>query len=73
MDGEYVVARLEGIGTLAGAAFLDILIGFFPTNSGRKMHLAGRTTLRIKNGKIVEEMTRVTWALEQPRLQKAAA
>jgi predicted ester cyclase len=73
VDGEYVVARLEGIGTHAGAAFLDFFIGFFPANSGRKVHLAGATTLRIKNGKIVEDMTRVTWALEQPRLQKAAA
>jgi hypothetical protein len=37
------------------------------------VHLAGATTLRIKNGKIVEDMTRVTWALEQPRVEKAAA
>jgi predicted ester cyclase len=73
VDGEYVMARLKGIGTHAGAAFLDFLIGFFPTNSGRKVQFAGTTTLRIKNGKIVEEMTRVTWALDQPRSQKAAA
>ena len=73
VDGEYVVARLEGIGTHAGPAFLDFFIGLFPTNSGRKVHLAGTTTLQIKNGRIVEEMTRVTWALKQPRLQKAAA
>ena len=33
VDGEYVAARLEGIGTHAGAAFLDFLIGFFPMNS----------------------------------------
>jgi predicted ester cyclase len=72
-DGEYVIARLDGIGTHVGAAFLDFFIGLFPANSGRKVHLAGTTTLRIKNGKIVEDMTRVTWALEQPRLQKAAA
>ena len=72
-DGEYVIARLEGLGTHAGATFLDFFIGFFPTNSRRKVHLAGTTTLRIKNGKIVEDMTRVTWALEQPRVEKAAA
>jgi SnoaL-like polyketide cyclase len=60
VDGEYVMARLEGI-------------GLFPVNSGRKVHLAGTTTLRIKNGRIVEDMTRVTWALEQPLHQKAAA
>jgi len=73
VDGEYVVARLEGVGIHAGVAFLDFFIGFFPANSGQKAHLAGTTTLRIKNGKIVEEMTRVTWALKQPRLQKVAA
>jgi predicted ester cyclase len=73
VDGEYVIARLEGDGTHAGATFLDFFIGLFPANSGRKVHLAGTTTLRIKNGRIVEDMTRVTWALEQPRLQKAAA
>jgi predicted ester cyclase len=72
-DGEYVIARLEGVGTHAGAMFLDFFIGLFPVNSGRKVHLAGTTTLRIKNGKIVEDMTRATWALEQPRLQRAAA
>jgi hypothetical protein len=53
--------------------FLDFFIGLFPAKSGRKVHLAGTTTLRIKNGKILEDMTRVTWALEQPRQQKAAA
>jgi hypothetical protein len=73
VDGEYVVGRVEGIGTHAGAAFLDFFIGFFPTNSGRKVHLAGTTTLRIKNGKIIEERTRVTWAQQHPCLQKAAA
>jgi len=73
VDGEYVAARLEGTGTHAGVTFLDFFIGLFPAKSGRKVHLAGTTTLRIKNGKILEDMTRVTWALEQPRQQKAAA
>jgi hypothetical protein len=73
VDGEYIIARLEGVGTHAGATFLDFFIGLFPVNSGRKVHLAGTTTLRIKNGRIVEDMTRVTWALEQPRPLKAAA
>jgi hypothetical protein len=53
--------------------FLDFFIGLFPAKSGRKVHLAGTTKIRIKNGKILEDMTRVTWALEQPRQQKAAA
>ena len=73
VDGEYVVCRVEGVGIHVGPTFLDFFIGLFPTNSGRKVQLAGTTTLRIKDGKIVEDMTRVTWALEQPRLQKAAA
>ena len=73
VDGEYVAARLEGTGTHAGVTFLDFFIGLFPAKSGQKVHLAGTTTLRIKNGKILEDMTRVTWALEQPRQQKAAA
>jgi hypothetical protein len=72
-DGEYVVCRVEGVGIHAGPTFLDFFIGFFPKSSGRKVHLVGTTTLRIKNGRIVEDMTRVTWALEQPRVQKAAA
>src|SRR4029077_19335293 len=72
VDDEYVVARLEGVGIHAGVAFLDLFIGLFPKNSERKVHLAGATTLRIKNGKIVEDMTRVTWALEQPRVEKSA-
>jgi hypothetical protein len=72
-DGEYVFGRLEGGGTHTGPAFLDFLVGFLPANSGRKVHLAGAITLRIKDGKIAEEMTRVTWAVEQPRFRKAAA
>jgi hypothetical protein len=37
------------------------------------MHLTGKTVLRIKDGKIVEDMTRMTWATELPRVRKAAA
>jgi hypothetical protein len=72
-DGEYVFGRLEGGGTHTGPAFLDFLVGFLPANSGRKVHLAGAITLRIKDSKIAEEMTRVTWAVEWPRFRKVAA
>jgi hypothetical protein len=72
-DGDYVFGRLEGSGTHAGPAFLDFLVGFLPANSGRKVHLAGTTTLRIRNGKIAEAMTRVTWAVERPGIGKVAA
>jgi len=72
-EGDYVIGCLEGGGAHTGSAFTDLLIGFFPTHSGRKMHLTGKTVLRIKNGKIVEDMTRMTWATELPRIRKAAA
>ena len=72
-DGDYVFGRLEGSGTHAGPAFLDFLVGYLPANSGRKVHLAGTTTLRIRNGKIAEAMTRVTWAVERPGIGKVAA
>jgi predicted ester cyclase len=72
-DGDHLVCRLEGGGTHTGPAFLDYLIGFLPANSGRKMHLTGTTVLRIENGKIAEEMTRMTWAIERPRFRRIAA
>ena len=72
-EGDYVIGRLEGGGTHAGSAFTDLLIGFLPAHSGRRMHLTGKTVLRIKDGKIVEDMTRMTWATELPRVRKAAA
>jgi hypothetical protein len=73
VDGEYVFGRLEGGGTHAGPAFLDLLVGFLPPNSGRKVRFAGTITLRIRNGKIVEEMIRVIWVVERPCFEKAAA
>jgi hypothetical protein len=73
IDGEYVYGRLEGGGNHIGQAFLDYLVGFFPAHSGQRMDLAATITLRIKNGKIAEDITRVTWAVEPPRLQKSAA
>jgi predicted ester cyclase len=72
-DGEYIYGRVQGSGTHAGPAFLDHLVGFFPAHSGRKMDLAGTITLRIRNGKIAEELTRVTWAADPLHLRKAAA
>jgi predicted ester cyclase len=73
VDGDHIVCRLEGGGTHTGPAFLDYLIGFLPANSGRKMHLTGTTVLRIENGKIAEEMTRMTWAIERPSFRRIAA
>jgi predicted ester cyclase len=55
-EGDYVVGRWEGGGTHTGPAFADLPIGNLPANSGRKMHFTGTTVLRVKDGKIAEEV-----------------
>jgi predicted ester cyclase len=55
-EEDYVVGRWEGGGTHSGPAFNDFLIGSLPPATGRKMHFTGTTVLRIKNGRIVEEI-----------------
>jgi predicted ester cyclase len=55
-EGEYVVGCWEGGGTHTGTAFDDFLGGSLPPATGRKMHFTGTTVLRIKDGKIVEEI-----------------
>ena len=55
-EGDYVVGRWEGGGTHTGPAFSDFLAGSLPAATGRKMHFTGTTVLRLKNGKIVEEI-----------------
>jgi len=55
-EGDYVVGRWEGGGTHTGPAFNDFLAGALPAATGRKMHFTGTTVLRLKNGKIVEEI-----------------
>jgi predicted ester cyclase len=74
-EGDYVVGRWEGGGTHTGPAFNDFLVGGLPAATGRKMHFTGTTVLRLKGGKIVEELgldDGVT-ALTQLELLKAAA
>jgi PAS domain-containing protein len=73
-EGDYVVGRWEGGGTHTGPAFSDFLIGSLPAATGRKMRFAGTTVLKLKGGKIVEEIgldDGVT-ALQQLGLLKAA-
>jgi hypothetical protein len=73
-EGDYVVGRWEGGGTHTGPAFGDFLVGSLPAATGRKMHFTGTTVLRLKDGKIVEEIgldDGVT-ALQQLELLKAA-
>ena len=55
-EGDYVVGRWEGGGTHTGPAFGDFLVGALPVATGRKMHFTGTTVLRLKGGKIVEEI-----------------
>ncbi|RZU35652.1 ester cyclase [Edaphobacter modestus] len=55
-DGDYVIGQWEGSGTHTGPAFSDFLVGSLPANSGRKMHFTGVTILKLKGGKIVQEI-----------------
>src|SRR5471030_1115109 len=73
-EGDHVVGRWEGGGTHTGPAFNDFLVGSLPAATGRKMRFTGTTVLRLKDGKIVEEIgldDGVT-ALQQLGLIKAA-
>ena len=73
-EGDYVVGQWEGGGTHTGPAFNDFLVGSLPAATGRTMHFTGTTVLRLKDGKIVEEIgldDGVT-ALTQLSLIKAA-
>jgi predicted ester cyclase len=55
-EGNYVVGRWEGGGTHSGPAFSDFLAGSLPAATSRKMHFSGTTVLKIRDGKILEEI-----------------
>ena len=55
-EGDYVVGRWEGGGTHTGLAFGDFLAGSLPAHTGRKMRFTGTTVLKLKDGKITEEI-----------------
>jgi predicted ester cyclase len=55
-EGDYVISQWEGGGTHTGPAFNDFLAGGLPANSGRKMRFTGVTVLKLKDGKITEEI-----------------
>jgi predicted ester cyclase len=55
-EGDYVVGRWEGGGTHTGPAFSDFLVGSLPANTGRTMRFTGTTVLKLKGGKILEEL-----------------
>jgi hypothetical protein len=51
-----VVGRWEGGGTHTGPAFRNFLAGSLPANTGRTMRFTGMTILKLKDGKILEEV-----------------
>ncbi len=55
-EGDYVVGRWDGGGTHTGPAFKALPVGSLPAKSGRKMKFTGTTVLKLKNGKIIEEI-----------------
>jgi hypothetical protein len=55
-SGEYVIGQWEGGGTHTGPAFSDFRVGSLSAATGRKMHFTGITILKLKDGKIVQEM-----------------
>lgn len=55
-EGDLVVGRWEGGGTHSGPAFSDFLAGSLPAATGRFMHFTGTTVLKLKDGKILEEV-----------------
>jgi predicted ester cyclase len=55
-EGDHVVGQWEGGGTHVGPAFNDFLVGTLPANTGRKMRFTGVTVLKLKDGKILEEI-----------------
>ena len=73
-EGDYVVGRWDGGGTHTGPAFSDFLMGSLPPATGRKMRFTGTTVLKLKDGKIVEEigLDDGLTALQQLGLIKAA-
>lgn len=55
-EGDYVVGQWDGGGTHTGPAFRDFLAGSLPANTGRTIRFTGTTVLKLKDGKIVEEI-----------------
>ncbi len=72
-EGDYVVGRWAGGGTHSGPASNDFLLGSLPAATGRFMHFSGTTVLKLKDGKIIEEvgLDDGVAALEQLGLIKA--
>src|ERR1700676_560865 len=55
-EGDYVVGRSRGGGTLTAQAFSDYLVGSLPATNGRKMKFTGTTVRSRQDGNIREEI-----------------
>ncbi|MCH0593175.1 ester cyclase, partial [Klebsiella pneumoniae] len=55
-EDDLVVGRWEGGGTHTGPAFSDFRLGSLPAASGRQMRFTGTTVLRVREGRIAEEL-----------------
>src|SRR6202051_4084903 len=55
-EGDYVVGQWEGGGTQTGDAFDDMPIGSLPARAGQQMRFTGTTILKVKDGRILEEI-----------------
>ena len=56
-EGDTVLSRWQCSGTHTGPAYDDLVVGYLPAASGRKMRFIGMTVTRIRDGKIVEEFS----------------
>jgi predicted ester cyclase len=55
-DGDVVMFRWMCEGTHTGPAFYDLVMGVLPDASNRKMRFSGMSAIRLKAGKIIEEI-----------------
>ena len=55
-EDDYVVGQWEGGGTHTGPAFSDFLVGSLPAGTGRRMKFTGTTVLKVRDGRILEEI-----------------
>jgi predicted ester cyclase len=55
-DGDAVMFRWMCEGTHTGPAFYDLPMGALPDTSGREMRFSGMSAIRLKAGKITDEI-----------------
>lgn len=55
-EGDYVVGQWKGGGTHTGPAFDDLPVGSLAANSGKRMEFTGTTVIKVRDGKIAEEL-----------------